>query len=58
MGGVDPTRRYVLELLAAGKSVVSANKQLLSRHGEELFAEAERTASSCGSRPVSAPPSP
>jgi homoserine dehydrogenase len=42
MGGVDPTRRYVLELLAAGKSVVSANKQLLSRHGEELFTEAER----------------
>ena len=42
MGGVDPTREYVLELLRAGKSVVSANKQLLSRHGQELFAEAER----------------
>ncbi len=59
MGGVDPTRRYVLELLAAGKSVVSANKQLLSRHGEELFTEAERNrvqlrfeASVCAAIPV------
>ena len=59
MGGIDPTRRYVLELLAAGKSVVSANKQLLARHGEELFAEAERNgvqlrfeASVCAAIPV------
>ena len=41
MGGLDPTRRYLLELFAAGKSVVSANKQLLARHGEELFSAAE-----------------
>jgi homoserine dehydrogenase len=59
MGGVDPTRGYVLDLLRAGKSVVSANKQLLSRHGEELFAEAERCgvqlrfeASVCAAIPV------
>jgi homoserine dehydrogenase len=59
MGGIEPTRRYVLELLAAGKSVVSANKQLLSRHGEELFAQAERhgvqlrfEASVCAAIPV------
>ncbi len=59
MGGVEPTRSHVLELLAAGKSVVSANKQLLSRHGEELFAEAERNgvqlrfeASVCAAIPV------
>jgi homoserine dehydrogenase len=59
MGGIDPTRRYVLELLAAGKSVVSANKQLLARHGEELFDEAERRgvqlrfeASVCAAIPV------
>ena len=49
----------MLELLAAGKSVVSANKQLLSRHGEELFAAAERNgvqlrfeASVCAAIPV------
>jgi homoserine dehydrogenase len=59
MGGIEPTRRYVLELLEAGKSVVSANKQLLSRHGEELFGAAERCgvqlrfeASVCAAIPV------
>jgi len=40
MGGVDPTRDYVLEALGAGKHVVTANKQLLSQHGEEIFAAA------------------
>jgi homoserine dehydrogenase len=40
MGGVDPTREMLLELFAAGKSVVTANKQLLARHGAELFAAA------------------
>jgi homoserine dehydrogenase len=59
MGGVEPTRGYLLELFAAGKSVVSANKQLLARHGEELFAAAERhgvqlrfEASVCAAIPV------
>jgi len=37
MGGVDPTGGYVLELLQAGKPVVSANKQLVARRGAELF---------------------
>jgi len=40
MGGVDPTRDYVLRAMRAGKHVVSANKQLLSQHGEELWATA------------------
>ena len=59
MGGIEPTRGYVLELIRAGKSVVSANKQLLARHGEELFGEAERhgvqirfEASVCAAIPV------
>jgi len=59
MGGIEPTRTHLLELMAAGKSVVSANKQLLARHGEELFAEAERRgvqlrfeASVCAAIPV------
>jgi homoserine dehydrogenase len=38
MGGVDPTREYVLRAMRAGKHVVSANKLLLSQHGEELWA--------------------
>jgi homoserine dehydrogenase len=37
IGGIEPARGYVLRALRAGKHVVSANKQLLSQHGEELF---------------------
>jgi homoserine dehydrogenase len=37
MGGVEPAREYLLRAIRAGKDVVSANKQLLSQHGEELF---------------------
>jgi homoserine dehydrogenase len=38
MGGLDPARDYVLRAMSAGKHVVTANKQLLSQHGEELWA--------------------
>ncbi len=38
MGGIEPAREYVLAAMRAGKHVVSANKQLLSQHGEELWA--------------------
>jgi homoserine dehydrogenase len=38
MGGIDPARDYVLRAMRAGRHVVSANKQLLSQHGEELWA--------------------
>jgi len=37
MGGLEPARDYVLRALRAGRHVVTANKQLLSRHGEELW---------------------
>jgi homoserine dehydrogenase len=37
MGGIDPTREYVLRAMEAGRHVVTANKQLLSQHGEEVF---------------------
>ncbi len=37
MGGIEPAREYLLAAMRAGKDVVSANKQLLSQHGEELF---------------------
>jgi homoserine dehydrogenase len=40
MGGVEPAREYVLRALRSGRHVVTANKQLLSRHGEELWAAA------------------
>ncbi len=38
LGGVEPAREYVLRAMRAGRHVVSANKQLLSQHGEELWA--------------------
>ena len=37
MGGIEPARDYVLRALGAGRHVVTANKQLLSQHGEEVF---------------------
>jgi homoserine dehydrogenase len=37
MGGLEPAREYLLAAMRAGKHVVTANKQLLSQHGEELF---------------------
>ncbi|MDQ2940024.1 MAG: homoserine dehydrogenase [Actinomycetota bacterium] len=37
MGGTEPARDYVLEALRGGKPVVTANKQLLAQHGDELF---------------------
>jgi homoserine dehydrogenase len=40
MGGIEPAREYVLEAMRSGRHVVSANKQLLSQHGEELWATA------------------
>jgi homoserine dehydrogenase len=38
MGGLEPAREHVLAAMRAGKHVVTANKQLLSQHGEELWA--------------------
>jgi homoserine dehydrogenase len=40
IGGTDPARQFVLDALRAGRPVVTANKQLLAQHGEELFAAA------------------
>src|SRR5665647_1304027 len=33
IGGVQPARDYVLRAIAAGKSVVTANKELIAKHG-------------------------
>jgi homoserine dehydrogenase len=37
IGGIEPAREYVLAALSAGKHVITANKQLLSQHGDEMF---------------------
>ena len=40
IGGTDPAREYVLRALREGRHVVSANKQLIAQHGDELFGAA------------------
>ena len=42
IGGYDPAKRFLLDAMARGKSVVTANKALLAVHGEELFQAATR----------------
>ena len=37
IGGVEPAREYLLRAMEAGRHVVTANKQVLSQHGEELY---------------------
>src|SRR5213079_1055455 len=37
IGGLEPAREYMLRALVAGKHVVTANKQVLSHHGEEIY---------------------
>ena len=41
IGGIEPARELVLEALAAGKAVVTANKELLANHGAELYAASD-----------------
>lgn len=38
MGGIEPARTYLTEALRAGKNIVSANKDLIAVHGQELQA--------------------
>jgi len=42
IGGIEPARELILAALAAGKPVVTANKELLANVGVELFEVAER----------------
>lgn len=48
MGGVEPARRFVLEAIRRGKSVVTANKALLATAGDEIFRAAEKNGVSVG----------
>ena len=59
IGGYDPAKRFLLEAMAKGKHVVTANKALLAVHGEELYQAASRAgvdigfeASVCGGVPI------
>ncbi len=37
MGGIEPAKTYILEALRTGKHVVTANKDLMASHGQELL---------------------
>ncbi len=59
VGGTSIAKTMVLAALAMGKTVVTANKALLSAHGPELFAAAKKNsanlyyeASVCGGIPI------
>ncbi|MEO6822317.1 MAG: homoserine dehydrogenase [Candidatus Nanopelagicales bacterium] len=42
LGGIEPARTLILAAMAAGSSVVTANKALLASHGAELHAAAQK----------------
>lgn len=42
MGGIDTAKEYILAAIEAGKHVVTANKALLAKCGNEIFAAAAR----------------
>ena len=41
IGGISPARELVLQAIANGKHVVTANKALIAKHGNEIFARAQ-----------------
>ena len=48
MGGYEPARTFVLEAIAKGKHVVTANKALLATYGNEIFPAAQKKAVDIG----------
>ena len=41
MGGLEPARSLILRAIAAGKPVVTANKAVIARHGDDFRAMIE-----------------
>lgn len=42
IGGIEPARALLMQAIARGKHVVTANKALLATHGNEIFAAAQK----------------
>jgi homoserine dehydrogenase len=47
-GGIEPARALILNALAAGKDIVTANKALLAERGEEIFSAAAKAGMTVG----------
>ena len=43
MGGVEPARTFILRALSSGKTVVTSNKEVMSKHWHEFEAAAKQT---------------
>ena len=41
MGGIEPAKSLILQAIKAGKSIVTANKAVIARHGEEIANKAK-----------------
>lgn len=41
IGGLEPAKSFILKALDNGKHVVTANKALLAKHGDEIFSAVE-----------------
>ena len=59
IGGIEPAQEYIKRALANGKHVVTANKELIAVHGNELFEIAQNSACTiafeaavCGGIPI------
>lgn len=59
MGGIEPAKAWIEEAIRSGKHVVTANKELIARHGRELEALARERgvrilydAAVCGGIPI------
>ena len=46
MGGTDPAENYLRQALAAGKHIVTANKEVMAKSGPELMALARENGAS------------
>src|SRR5438477_2978674 len=40
MGGIEPAREYISRAIGNGKHIVTANKELLAKHGHQLLIDA------------------
>jgi homoserine dehydrogenase len=59
IGGIEPAKSLILKAIANGKHVVTANKAVIARHGNEIFTAAKQKgvyvmleAAACGGIPV------
>ena len=48
IGGYEPARKFLLQAIDQGKHVVTANKALLAKHGDEIFLAAAEKGLSIG----------